>query len=83
MNKFINRESELAQLESQYARNSGSLVVLYGRRRLGKTCLLRYFAADKPHCYFMADRAGECDLRRSLAKAMALALQEGVKGVRN
>ena len=78
MNKFINRESELAQLESQYARNSGSLVVLYGRRRLGKTCLLRYFAADKPHCYFMADREGECDLRRSLAKAMALALQEPV-----
>jgi len=40
MNKFINRESELAQLESQYAGNSGSLVVLYGRRRLGKTSLL-------------------------------------------
>jgi AAA+ ATPase superfamily predicted ATPase len=30
MNKFINRESELAQLESQYAGNSGSLVVLMG-----------------------------------------------------
>jgi predicted AAA+ superfamily ATPase len=49
MNKFINRESELAQLESQYAGNSGSLVVLYGRRRLGKTSLLRKFAEDKPH----------------------------------
>ena len=78
MNKFINRESELAQLESQYVGNSGSLVVLYGRRRLGKTFLLRHFAADKPHCYFMADRAGESDLRRSLATAMALALKEPV-----
>ena len=78
MNNFINREAELAQLERQYAVDSGSLVVLYGRRRLGKTSLLRHFAADKPHCYFMADRAGECDLRRSLAKAMALALQEPV-----
>jgi AAA+ ATPase superfamily predicted ATPase len=72
MNKFINRESELVQLESQYAGNSGSLVVLYGRRRLGKTFLLRHFAEDKPHCYFMADRAGESELRRSLATAMAL-----------
>jgi AAA+ ATPase superfamily predicted ATPase len=78
MNKFINRESELAQLEGQFAQNSGSLVVLYGRRRLGKTCLLREFASSKPHCYFMADRAGEADLRRSLAKAMALALGEPV-----
>ena len=78
MNKFINRESELAQMESQYAGNSGSLVVLYGRRRLGKTFLLRKFAADKLHCYFMSDRAGESDLRRSLATAMALALKEAV-----
>jgi AAA+ ATPase superfamily predicted ATPase len=78
MNKFINRESELAQMESQYVGNSGGLVVLYGRRRLGKTFLLRKFAADKPHCYFMSDRAGESDLRRSLATAMALALKEPV-----
>jgi uncharacterized protein len=45
-------------------------VVLYGRLRLGKTFLPRQFAADKPHCYFMADRAGEPDLRRSLALAL-------------
>ena len=78
MNNFINRESELALLEGQFAHDSGSLVVLYGRRRLGKTRLLREFASTKPHCYFMADRAGESDLRRSLAKAMALALGEPV-----
>jgi AAA+ ATPase superfamily predicted ATPase len=57
MNNFINHEAEFAQLESQYTIDSGSLVILYGRRRLGKTCLMRHFAVDKPHCYFMADRA--------------------------
>jgi AAA+ ATPase superfamily predicted ATPase len=80
MNHFINREAELAQLENQYRLRSASLVVLYGRRRLGKTCLLRQFAIGKPHCYFMADRAGEPDLRRSLARAMALALEEPTLG---
>ena len=80
MNNFINRHSELAQLERQYRLNSASLVVLYGRRRLGKTSLLRQFVVDKPHGYFMADRAGELDLRRSLAKALALALNEPVLG---
>lgn len=78
MNKFINRELELAQLESHYAGQFGRLLVLYGRRRLGKTALLRRFAAGKPHCYFMADRAGECELRRSLAAAMAMAMGEPV-----
>ena len=39
MIKFINRESELAQLETQYAADSGSLVVLYGRRRLRSSVL--------------------------------------------
>lgn len=80
MNNFINRDAELAQLEKQYRVCEGSLVVLYGRRRLGKTCLLREFATDKPHCYFMADRAGELDIRRSLARAMALALEEPTLG---
>jgi uncharacterized protein len=80
MNKFIDREAELGQLEKQYGQQSASLVVLYGRRRLGKTFLLRRFAADKPYCYFMADRAGEPDLRRSLARAMALALDEATLG---
>lgn len=78
MNKFINRKVELAQLESQYAGESGRLVVLYGRRRLGKTALLRQFATEKPHCYFMADRAGESELRRALASAMAVSLNEPV-----
>ena len=78
MNKFINRKVELRQLESQYDGESGRLVVLYGRRRLGKTALLRQFATEKPNCYFMADRAGESELRRALASAMAVSLNEPV-----
>ncbi len=31
------------------------LVVLYGRRRVGKTELLRTFCQDKPHIFFVAD----------------------------
>jgi AAA+ ATPase superfamily predicted ATPase len=76
MNNFINREEELGRLEMLYRQRPARLAVLYGRRRLGKTFLLRQFAKDKPHCYFMADRAGEPDLRRSLARAMALASEE-------
>ena len=79
MNKFIDRNAELNQLYNTYIQGDrGSLVVLYGRRRLGKTTLLKEFSNryDIPCCYFMADRAGEESLKQSIAIAMAAALGE-------
>lgn len=58
--KFIGRETELKFLEDKYAENGGQLIVLYGRRRVGKTETLREFCKDKPHVFFsciqMTDR---------------------------
>jgi len=51
---FINRENELATLEEQYASGQASLFILYGRRRVGKTGLLRRFCQDKRHVFFVA-----------------------------
>lgn len=76
MNKFINRQQELAQLNTLYENQGGDLVILYGRRRLGKTTLLREFCQNKKHCYYMADKAGEKSQKKSLTLAMATALQE-------
>lgn len=49
---FIGREAELQFLESQYRSTGGKLVVLYGRRRVGKTETLRQFCEGKPHVYY-------------------------------
>ena len=49
---FIGRESELNFLEESYSSNKGELVVLYGRRRVGKTETLKQFCKDKPHLFF-------------------------------
>lgn len=51
---FINRKAELEQLEQLHRTNTAQLFVLYGRRRVGKTELLRSFCADKPHIFFVA-----------------------------
>jgi len=67
MNRLINREAELRSLNDEYARPGASLYILYGRRRLGKTTLLRQFAAHRPAVYHMADRSAEADARRLLA----------------
>jgi len=70
MNNFIDRDAELKQLHNIYKKgNKSSLVILYGRRRLGKTTLLKEFSHryEIPYCYFIADRAGEKSLKRSTA----------------
>ena len=49
---FIGRETELKFLQDKYNENKGQLIVLYGRRRVGKTETLREFCKDKPHIFF-------------------------------
>ena len=56
--KFINRIQELTSLNLDYHSKAFSFTVIYGRRRIGKTELIRNFQHDKPHIYFLADRRG-------------------------
>ena len=47
MDKFVDREAELDYLQTEYTRRGSALVVLYGRRRVGKTTLLTEFMRGK------------------------------------
>ena len=49
---FIGRENELQFLNERYNSGKGEMVVLYGRRRVGKTETLRQFCKGKPHLFF-------------------------------
>lgn len=49
---FIGRETELKFLQDKYEDKKGQLVVLYGRRRVGKTETLREFCKGKPHVFY-------------------------------
>ena len=51
-------------LQREYERADGSLVVIYGRRRVGKTTLIKEFIRDKPAMYFLADERLEAVQRR-------------------
>ena len=44
---FIGREEELAILEREYNRPYSSFVAVYGRRRIGKTELIKHFLSQK------------------------------------
>ena len=55
---FIDREKELETLNKEYKKDN-SFVVLYGRRRVGKTTLIKEFIKDKKVFYFFADKQNE------------------------
>ena len=55
MIRFINRVSELALLESEWSRDRASFVVLYGRRRIGKTRLILEFIKGKKGIFYIAE----------------------------
>ena len=52
---FVDRKAELRVLEERYADAGLQLVVIYGRRRIGKTELLLRFAFDRPYVYMLCE----------------------------
>jgi hypothetical protein len=71
---FINRERELAMLETRYGSEQAEFFVLYGRRRIGKTELLRAFCRDKRHVFFVADLGSETLLLNAFSRAIGESL---------
>ena len=63
MSQFINREDELASLQREYDRKGSSLVIMYGRRRVGKTRLITKFIENKNALFFLASEESEAQNR--------------------
>lgn len=60
MEKFINRIQEMKMLEEQYNMPSSSMVILYGRRRVGKTSLIcEFLRKHNDNIYFLATEESE------------------------
>ena len=68
--KFIGRKSELSKLNAEYNRDS-SFVVIYGRRRVGKTTLIKEFLKKKTAFYFLATEELESQSMKRLAGVVA------------
>lgn len=51
---FAGRKNEVAYLDKKYKSELSEFLVIYGRRRIGKTELLKNFASDKKHIFYSA-----------------------------
>ena len=68
--KFVDRIDEAVRLKDALTREKSSLVVMYGRRRLGKSTLIKRVLSDND-VYFLADRSEGQHQRILLAKVIA------------
>lgn len=65
MKYFVDREQELETLQNEYERDGSALVVLYGRRRVGKTTLISEFIKNKKALFFLASEESETQNRNA------------------
>lgn len=82
MQKFYNREKEFAQLEKIYKQSgkTAQMTFVVGRRRIGKTSLLSYFAEDKKYLYFFVARKNEVLLCQEYVEEIKQKLQVEIYG---
>ncbi len=55
---FVGREKELRSLESVFEKDGFGMTVIYGRRRVGKSTLIREFIKDKRTIFYTATKVG-------------------------
>ena len=74
--RFYNREKELELLRriDALSETDDQMTVLTGRRRIGKTSLLRHFIADRPAVYLFLAKKSEALICAELADAIRLSL---------
>ena len=70
MSRFYCRKEELRKLNKRYADGKFECIVIYGRRRVGKTALINEFCKDKPTIFFSALNTTEKENLEALSKSI-------------
>lgn len=67
---FIGRDKELETLDRLYNSDKFEFIVIYGRRRVGKTALINHFIDDKKAIYFMGVESNEKQNLENFSKSI-------------
>ena len=77
---FVDREKELDTLNREYGKPGSAFSVIYGRRRVGKTALIKAFIEEKKRLYYYATEVNIAMQLKSFADDMSALL--GFSGLR-
>ncbi len=72
LQQFINRKYELQFLNDKYNENKKELIIIYGRRRIGKTMLIKQFVEKKRYIYHLCTLDSMEDNIDSLKKQFSI-----------
>ncbi len=68
--RFIDRERELTAIEKLWREKDAQFIVIYGKRRIGKTELIKQFIKGKSHIYFLAQKINEHENLKLLGESV-------------
>ena len=73
---FLDRTNDIQRISTALTREERQFIVLYGRRRIGKSTLLkRVLSEQKGDVYFLSDQTSETHQRMLLAKSIAYTIE--------
>jgi AAA+ ATPase superfamily predicted ATPase len=76
--EFVNREKELDFLHEKWGERRAQLIILWGKRRVGKTELVKQFIKDKPHVYFLSESTSELEQLKRFSFAIGQFFKESL-----
>ncbi len=76
--KFINRISELVALNERWESGDPQLFIIYGKRRVGKTELMKQFGKGRPFMYFLADKRSQSEQLKELGRIAGGFLKDAI-----
>ncbi len=74
--EFVNREKELSFLNERYNSSNAEMIIVYGRRRVGKTELIKQFSRSKNVLYFLGELQNEDQLVATYSQIAGTILQD-------
>ena len=78
---FIGRENELMALKKFYNKDGIGMMVIYGRRRIGKSTLIAEFIKDKKTIFYTATKVGKIRNLELFSKQVLDVLMSGVNDI--
>lgn len=74
--KFINRSNELAFIQKEFTSTKSSFIIIYGKRRIGKTELIKESAKNKKLLYFLGRQVNNKDNLDQISQTCSIFFHE-------
>ena len=78
---FIGRRKELDAMQSLYDKDGFGMMVIYGRRRIGKSTLINEFIKNKNAIFYTATKVGKNRNLELFSKQVVDLLMPGVENI--